>query len=398
MKFGKLEVLALLGTVLTISAVSCKKDDPDYSKVTPPEVAVTYSISGRVTSMSGDGISATVSINGEKSVTTGTDGKFVFEDVAEGTYTLKAEAKDKVSKEASVTVNKESGNPVWNVSLSNAGTAIVIKSDGSASGDAKSETLKGNDAAEIEMTVTAPAEVVKEVAKEGAQIIVTPTYSADDAEKSGTKASDEKTFLIGTNLSCTDPDAKLSADKTISIDYDIDAEVAKTIVAQKYSGGKWVDVKYSVNNGKVTVVADEFTSYSLFCTAKLSTSVSAEVISFSPDSWDNLYGSKGIEIGSASYTYKIGTDIQIKNTDKVTAYLTEIVARAAGAGVTTAQGSYPINVTLPVGTAMKISGKQVVTTYTATALDRSASGKQYGTVTVVTSSWNRQHTGGGSNN
>ena len=75
-------------------------------------------------------------------------------------------------------------------------------------------------------------------------------------------------------------------------------------------------------------------------------------------------------------------------------YLIEIVARAAGAGVTTATGTYPINVTLPVGTAMNISGQQEVTTLTASALNRKVSGKQYGTVYVVTKTWNRNHTGG----
>lgn len=59
-----------------------------------------------------------------------------------------------------------------------------------------------------------------------------------------------------------------------------------------------------------------------------------------------------------------------------------------------ATGTYPINVTLPVGTAMNISGRQEVTTLTASALGRSVSGKQYGTVSVITRTWNRQHTVG----
>lgn len=59
-----------------------------------------------------------------------------------------------------------------------------------------------------------------------------------------------------------------------------------------------------------------------------------------------------------------------------------------------ATDTYPINVTLPVGTAMNISGRQEVTTLTASALGRSVSGKQYGTVSVITRTWNRQHTGG----
>ena len=101
-----------------------------------------------------------------------------------------------------------------------------------------------------------------------------------------------------------------------------------------------------------------------------------------------------MSVSSASYSYKIGTEITSSGTSKITSYLIEIVARAAGAGVTTATGTYPINVTLPVGTAMNISGQQEVTTFTASALNRNVSGKQYGTVYVVTKTWNRNHTGG----
>lgn len=171
--------------------------------------------------------------------------------------------------------------------------------------------------------------------------------------------------------------------------------MAATITAQKYVNGQWVDADYTVYpDGKVTVTADQFTSYSLLCTATITSSTTSEALSFTPNEWDNLYGSGDMSVSSASYSYKIGTDITSSGTSKITSYLIEIVARAAGAGVTTATGTYPINVTLPVGTAMNISGQQEVTTLTASALKRSVSGKQYGTVSVITRTWNRQHTGG----
>lgn len=392
MKKFKFGVLALLGLALTFSATSCSDDDPDYSNVTPPTVAVTHSISGRVTGIDGEGLSATVSINGT-SATTGTDGTFVFENVAAGTYTLKAEASGKESKETSVTVSDgDSNNPVWNVTLSNKGTEITVNADGSANGSVTSETLKDNEEGEIEMTLTAPTGAVEA----GAQIIVTPIYSTDEVDqvslRSVTRATGS-TLLIGTRVSCSNALATLQ--QPVKLEYDVDPDMAKTITAQKYVDGQWVDAEYTVEGGKVTVVADQFTSYSLLCIASLTTSVSSEAVSFTPDSWDNLYGSGDMSVSSASYSYKIGTDVPTSNS-KVMAYLVEIVARAAGAGVTTVTGTYPINVTLPVGTAMSISGKQEVITHTASALGISVSGKQYGTVSVVTSTWNRQHTGGSS--
>lgn len=392
-RFVKKGAFMLLVAGLAIGVASCSDDDPDYSNVTPPTVAVTHSISGRVTGLNGEGISATVSMNGT-STATKADGTFVFENVAAGTYTLKAEASGKESKEASVTVSDgESNNPVWNVTLSNKGTEITANADGSANGGVTSETLKGNEAGEIEMTLTAPAGAVEA----GTQIIVTPIYSKEEAElptlrSAGTRAVGN-TLLIGTRVSGSSASAILQ--QPVTLEYDVDPDIAASITAQKYVNGQWVDAEYTVGaDGKVTVTADQFTSYSLLCNATISSSKTSEAVSFSPDSWDNLYGSGDMAVSSASYSYKIGTDISSSGTNKITAYLIEIVARAAGAGVTEATGTYPINVTLPVGTAMSISGQQEVTTLTASALGRSVSGRQYGTVSVITRSWNRQHTGG----
>ena len=392
-KFLKYGVFALLGMALTFGATSCSDDDPDYSNVTPPTVAVTHSISGRVTGINGEGLSATVSMNGT-SVTTHADGTFVFEDVEAGTYTLRAEANGKISKETSVTVsNSGKGmNPVWNVSLGNAGTEIAINADGSAEGTVVSETLKDNEAGEIEMTLTAPAGAVAT----GNEIIVTPLYSLEEATDAtvrsiGTRAT-ASTLLIGTKVSCSDASATLQ--ENLTLEYDVDSELASTITAQKYVNGQWVDADYTVgDDGKVTVTVDQFTSYSLLCTANISMTTSSEALTFNPDSWDNLYGSGDISVTSSSYTYHIGTDVPTSNS-KIMAYLIEIVARAAGAGVTTATGTYPINVTLPIGTAMSISGEQEVTTFTASMFGLSVSGKQYGTVSVLTRTWNRDHNGG----
>ena len=394
-KFLKYGVFALLGMALTFGASSCSDDDPDYSNVTPPTVAVTHSISGRVTGIDGEGLSATVSMN-STSVTTNADGTFVFEDVDAGTYTLKAEASGKISKETSVTVsNSGSGmNPVWNVSLSNAGTEITVNANGSAEGSVVSETLKNNESGKIEMTLTAPAGAVET----GNEIIVTPLYSLEEAADAtvrsiGTRATGSM-LLIGTKVSCSDASATLPDDVQMTLEYDVDPELASTITAQKYVNGQWVDAEYTKVDGKVTVTVDQFTSYSLLCNATISTSTTSEALTFNPDSWDNLYGSGDMTVTSSSYTYHIGTDITTSGTNRITAYLIEMLARVAGAGVTTATGTYPINVTLPVGTAMNISGEQQVTTLTASALNRSVSGKQYGTVSVFTRTWNRSHTGG----
>ena len=371
----------LLVVSMTLCFAGCKKDDPDYENVTPPVVAVAHSISGRITSMSGEGIIATVTMGGSESKTTGEDGTFLFENVKSGTYTLKAEASGKLSKEVSVTVSgsEKSENRVWNVTLSNSGTEVIAKEDGSAEAVVSSETIKGNEEGKVEINVS------------------TPTYSLEDAS-SLTKAvgsylrATESVVLVGTNVSCSD--ASVTLREPLNLVYDVDPDVATALTAQKYVNGQWVDADYTVEGNKVTVIADSFTSYTLLLGAEVTSSSSSEAVSFGQDSWDNLYGSGDMSVSSASYAYKIGTEIESFGTNRVTAYLVEILARIAGASVTTATGNYPINVILPVGTALTISGQQEVKALSVSALGRSVSGRQYGSVAIVTRTYNREHTGG----
>ena len=171
-RLAKLGMFTFLGVALATSFIGCSDDDPDYSNVTPPTVAVSHSISGRVTSMDGNGLSATVSMNGT-STQTHADGTFVFEDVATGSYTLTASATGKQTKETTVTVT-ESGNGanvVWNVSLPNEGTTIEIAANGDTEANVTSETIEGNDEGAVTVAVTVP-ETAELPA--GSSIVVTP--------------------------------------------------------------------------------------------------------------------------------------------------------------------------------------------------------------------------------
>lgn len=389
-KCVKWGIFSFLCVVLSTGLMSCNGDDLNYDDVVPPTVTLKHSVSGRVTGMDGNPIVATVTMGADR-YETEADGTFVFEDVKVGTYTLLVEAVNKLPKEIEVTV-AETGvdaNPVWNIALSSVGVLIEVKDDGSVDGSVTSETIVDNEEAEIEVTVTAPENAVPA----GTTIVITPIYTEEEAI-AVTKASSESVMLIGTNVSCSDENVQLN--EPIALTYDIETEVAANIVAQKLVNGVWVDAEYTVDGDKVTVVADQFTSYSLLFGATITTSTSSEPLVFARDLWDNLYGSNRINTGEATYTYKIGTEISTAGTNRVTAYLIEILARIAGATSTTATGTYPLNVSLPIGTALQISGQQAVKTVTVSSLNRSVSGKQYDGVSVVVRTWNRDHTGSGS--
>ena len=389
-KLAKFGMYAFLGVALATSLAGCSDDDPDYSKVTPPTVGISHSISGRVTSMDGNGLSAaTVSMDGT-STQTNADGTFVFEGVAAGNHTLSASASGKQTKETTVNVSADGNgsNVVWNVSLPNEGTTIEIATDGDTEASVTSETIKGNDKGAVTVDVTVPETALPE----GSSIIITPIYTLDEVGTRVNTRATESVVLIGTSVACTDANAVLAS--PIQLTYDVDAEVAQSITAQKYVDGQWVEAEFTVEGDQVTVFADQFTSYTLLFGAEVTSSSSSTALAFGQDLWDNLYGSGDVAVSSASFTYHIGTEITSSGTNRITAYLIEILARIAGANVTTATGSYPINVTLPIGTALHVTGTQQVTTLTVSALNRSVSGKQYGDVAVVTTTYNREHNGG----
>ena len=400
-KFKEYGVYALLGMTLTLGVTSCGSDDPKYDDVEPPVVVVKNSISGMVTAMSGEAIQGATVTMDTQTVTTGSDGTFTFEDVAVGTHTLTAAAEGKVSKTGEVTIAAtDNMNHIWNVSLSSEETVIkmTVSAETGSEDNTATETLEDNTVAKVEVQVEAPAGAVEDTE---AEIIVTPTYSADEAVTTrgiapafATRADDNGVYFMGTNVTCSKTGVQLK--KPLTMKFNVDKDMQDYLTAMKYKDGKWQAINFERDqeNSIVTISVDEFASYAFYCSATVrSAASSSESITFTQNTWDNRYGSSAVTVDKATYTYKVGTDIKGQS-NKVLGYLVEILARATGAGLKTVTGTHTLNVTLPIGTAMSISGTQAVTTYTATVKDKSVSAKQYGSVSMTTKTWNRQHTGG----
>lgn len=173
-KLVKLGMFAFLGLALATGLVACSDDDPDYGNVTPPTVAASHSVSGRVTGMDGNGLSATVTMNGT-STQTNADGTFLFENVATGTYTLTAAADGKQTKETTINVT-ESGsgaNVVWNVALPAEGKTVAVSATGDTETAVTSETIEGNEDAAVTVDVTVPEAALPE----GSSVVITPVYN-----------------------------------------------------------------------------------------------------------------------------------------------------------------------------------------------------------------------------
>lgn len=381
----------LLIAGLTMGVAGCSDDDPDYDNVTPPVVEVaSNTLTGVITSLSGEGISgAKVSLGEGNSVTTDANGVYLFKDVKAGTYQLKAEAEGKLSHTGTLTVAdvKKAQNLVWNAALaSDVKKEVGVSADAPSEGKVETETLKGNEEAKVEMKV----EVVAGTVDTDVKVIISPLYREEDVV---TRAAGE-TMLVGAALSCDKEGVSLK--KAIELSFELDTELAGKVEVKQYKNGEWVKADSRVEDSHVVVAASEFASYGLFLGVEFSEKKSTEAVEFEQSKWDNLYGSKDMSVGEAAYTYKAGTEISTEGTvSKLTALLIEELAQRFGATATTLNGSYPINVTLPVGTMLEISGVQEEWGVSASALGKSASGTCHGNVVIEVATSNRQHTGGG---
>lgn len=389
-KFMNFGVLTLLGMALTFGMTSCSDDDPDYSNVTPPTVELAKAnISGMVTTIGGKPIEgARVSaLMGSDMLTAMTDanGEYKLEGVKNGTYTMQAIADGKQTMSGSVTV-ADGETAAWNTRLSNEATTVSVSQTEETSVEVVTETLENNEEAQVTTVTVIPAAAVEE----GEEIIVTPVYSTDYV---ATKAATTKDFMVmGINISCSNPNAVLKA--PIKLTFDLTDDVIAQIKPMKEVNGSWVEAEVTEKGEKVVFTVDAFTTYSLFINATLNQNASTEAISFAQAEYDNLYGASEMSVGTATYTYKMGSEIG-QHSNLLGAYLAEILAQQmAGSTVKTVNGSYEINVTLPIGTALTLSGKQAVETTSIAAGSTTVSGKSYGKVSVTANTYNRQHNGG----
>lgn len=382
-------MLAFLG----VSLSACHKHhDPSYDDVTPPEVAVApNTLSGIVTDMQGNPIAGATVRLGSESATTGENGVYEFGNVTEGTYTLSASAKDMFEATGSLTVAKSATTRhyVWNATLARVNkTSFNVTVAGGGQGQVESDALKGNDEGKVDISVNVPDNVVPE----DTEISITPIYT--EASASVRSAAEEETLLIGATLACSNPSLTLSQD--IELTFALDSSIASSVTTKKYVNGRWVEAPHSVTDGNVVISTRDFTSYGIFLKVNVSTTLSTEKLVFAQSQWDNLYGRNDMNVEEASFSYKIGTQITSKATNKLEGLLIEHLARLFGTTVTEAQGSYPINVTLPVGTALTVEGAQERSDVTVSANSKSVTGTSYGTVNVRVTTYNRNHNGGGS--
>ena len=323
----------LMGGLLTLGLPGCgDDDDPQYEDVVPDAPAVTISTHG---------ISGVVSaISGDP--------------ISGATVTASASGKT-----FTATTGEEQTIPV------------EVE---------KSNEVAEEDAVTIDLNVPAGA-------AEG-EIELMPIYAGD--ENSNLRAA-QQMVISGLKLDRKSDNAKIN--KAIPTKFNVGKEIAAgcKVLANHGEGAK--EISFSIDGDNVAFDVDDFGSYTIVADIEVSESTSSSPISVS-GSFDNLNGSSDLTVGSISYTYKIGGELDAPK-GKAAAMLHSILSgKVNGSKVKEATGSYPLNLVLPAGTAASVSGSQSVTKVTVSGFGTSMSATTYGGVSISISTYNRNHNGG----
>lgn len=383
--FGALAILC--GTF-----TGCHHHDPEFWMTEPPTVEVApNTLSGLITNMQGNAVAGATVTFGNETAVTDAEGIYSFSEVKEGKYTISVAADGMVGVTDEITVEKSSTtlHLVWNATMAKINTTDVnVTVDGGGEGTVESEALEDNEEGKVDITVTVPADVVPE----NTTISITPIYTEESAAAIRSTRADNEEMLIGANLACSDQSLVLTQD--VDLKFALDNTVATSVVTKKLINGQWVDAPSAVVDGNVVISAREFTSYGIFLKVNVSEKTSTEPLTFVRSEWNNTFGASNIQVDKAEFTYKLGSQISSKATNKLEGLLIEFLSRLSGASMKTVEGTYPINVMLPIGMRLTVTGAQEKTDVTVSGNGKSVTGTEYGTVNVKTSISGQEHNAG----
>lgn len=196
-------------------------------------------------------------------------------------------------------------------------------------------------------------------------------------------------------MTCSDPN--VTPANNIDVVFNLDSSLVNDITVKEYdqATGNWTEVTPQTDNsGKVIVKTRKFTSFGVFLPVTVTTTSSTEEIMFAQDLFDNRKGLSNMIVDNATFTYKAGTSITSKASNKLQGLLIEQLARLFGAQVTEMNGTYPLNLTLGVGQGVLLKGTQTVNAVSVSARNTTVTGTNYGNVTVTVSSFSVDHNGG----
>ena len=384
---------SLLLVAMTVMAASCHHHD-DVGPVTPPDVnPAPNKLIGYVTDINGSPIQgATVTLE-NINATTGTNGYYEIDNVNPGMYEVSASADGMLPVVETITLSSAQITQYyqWNASLYQ-DTSVDFDYIYNEGGEAETVTasMKLNTLAQIPIEVA----IVAEEISEDAELTLTPIYSEYAPMDVRAAVPDGNHMLVGCVLSTDNPNAEIL--KPIAVYFDLGTVNNTAYQAKVYRNGEWVATESTIEGDNVAVYISQFGPFGLFADITVTESTSYDNLAFSQSMWDNTGGASNMNVGEASFTYMTGSEFTGTATNPFQALLKEYLARELSALTSTSvTGSYPINITLPMGTFLRISGTQEKKNITVSNNNQSSGAVTYGTLSFTVTTANQDHQGGG---
>ncbi|MDE6418655.1 MAG: carboxypeptidase regulatory-like domain-containing protein [Duncaniella sp.] len=373
--------LLFAAAALSIAAfTSCKGEDLRIEPIAPPVVYAPNTLSGYITDYKGQPIQGATVAYGDKTTTTDAAGHYIFNDIEAGEYTVTASANNYFSNSTDLTVVKmdKSQYITWNAMLDRkVSQQVNVTVNEGGEGEVTSDAIQGNDNANIDINVDVdPGSVPNNV-----NLYLTPIYTDDTDVIS---RADDEDLLIGATLWSDTPNLTLS--KPVNIHFNVDGTVTSNVTTKILQNGTWVEVPFTTDETGVNVQTQTLTSVGLFFPVTLTKTATTAGIQMNPSSFNNIFGNATLEAKESSFSFRSGADYNVHGANSLEALLIERLARIMGPLYKVNNATYPVNLTLPVGTAASLSALQRNTLYTLTSRTHSVKGTLYGTVevTVVT--------------
>lgn len=415
-KILKYAFVALMAT----SLASCHDTDIDLDRVDAPQVKGENSISGVVTDNKAIMLSgATVSVAG-KTATTDANGYYTIANVEAGVYTVEISAPGYYKWTGEVVIPTKTSQYVYNYSYNVFCCAMLntqikpvvapITVEDGGKGTITTEGMSWTDEnGNKQQNKLAETEIVAEfepgVVPENTTVSIAPIFNTSDVLTSRAATSGSQ-MLIGANVTCSNPDITLNKDFNVKFKADGSMDFT-SIEVKAYEEGVWSNVEATIENGYIVIPTRKFTAFGLFANLAVAEGSKGEAVTFVNGNKDvalfnNLFGTSDLVVKDVEYYVGMGTKMDQAGSNQFEALIVEYIARNYGNYYKRQTATFAANVTLPMGTALKVTGTQSMKTINVTpkAVSRAAktlTASTYGTVTMRNFTYNRQHDGGSSN-
>lgn len=390
--YFKKSVYALTLIALAVGVSSCDSDDDGKKVIILPEVVAQHSISGVVTSISGDAISdATVTLSGadQASTTTNAEGVYAFEALEEaGSYQVEFSASGKVTSTSDVVIAStgKSQAIIASARLVDEVAEVAVSATAETAFTTETETVSGNEDASTAVTTTVPVGAVED--NKEVVITVQPVYDEVATTRNAERIVVDQ-FDVDITLSTGEAYVLASAHKaTGAFTVPIDGGCFVRVV---YDDGTPSDT-FALPSGAFSLIYDRSCMIYIEGDGVITKTDGNESLEVTPTGGiiDRIYAS-GAKTVDVKYSFKVGAEVT--GIGKAREILEKYVAVSNGTKIL--HGTMLSNFEVPEGAKYTFTATQNYSNCTIRFDGKDAAGKQYKDVATGYTVEVPAHNGGG---